>query len=185
MDEDMDTPMSMADGIVPPPNSPLGTAAEVTKVIHKFKNLEISNLDGQGGICDLSITKQFESLDIGSGSPRHIGHNSVQTTVAESTRPRPHKNRVHTIQRPIHHPALRLDVSPNSIGRSEDNLGERISEVTDLDEWIDCVTMRQAVFKEGKRRKTAARKRPSRGPTRKKIGGVSRHRSARPRRPRL
>lgn len=181
--------MSTPDNIGPHQTSFMGTAV-VTTVTHKFKNLEIRDRSTISGQCDnydpLSIIKPFESLDIGSGSPGQIGHNSVQTTAADSIRTSPPTNRIHTtIQRPNHHTVLHTDVSSNAIGSSQDDIDEQISEGPDLDEWTDCLAARKALFKERKRRIMAARKRLSRGPTRKKIGGVGRHRSARPHRLRL
>lgn len=181
----MDTPMSTPGNIVPHQDSLMDTAA-VTAVIHKFKNLEIRDRGTFSGQCDIhdpvSIIKPFESLDIGSGCHRQIGHDSVLTTAAKSIRTRPHTKRVHiTIQRPIRHPVMHPDISSNSIGGPEDDLSERNSGVPDLDEWTDCLKVRQAVSKKGKRRTMAARKSTSKGPTRKKIGGVRRHRRARPR----
>lgn len=75
----------------------------------------------------------------------------------------------------IRHPETPFDLTAEFIVDSELDLNELNFEAGDVDDWRESA-MRYAVQKWRKKRTGIAGKRLSNGPTRNKIGGVSRHR---------
>lgn len=174
----------MPDGIASSQHSFMSDVAQVTAVMYQFRNLGIDAPSGSVGNPDLmEFTNRFKNLSFGEGSACHMDNNSTRTNAASSGHTNYETKPVdmimgipitHSSQNPIH----LLDWPSKSTGEPRDDLNEQDLHV---DEYCGTVTMRLASNKQGKKwRRTgqgnSSRKTLSRGPTRNKIGGVSRHR---------
>lgn len=162
------------DGFVPPQDFPVSDAADATTVTYKFENLKMSDHSASTEQCDvpdpMEITGQFKRLDISGSSPSQIDSNSAQNTTAAQSHTSSCTKPVHTdFDLSIQHPTQPLKLPSESIGHSEDDFSERYFADDDLHGWT-------AMDKKGKKRTGNASKRLSKGPIRKKTGGVGRHR---------
>lgn len=178
----MDMGNPTPDGIAPPQDSPITISdiAEVTKTIHKFKCLEIRDrsaaVNRRGNPEPTLIAKQFESLHISDRVACQQDNRSAQATVAGQSRAHPRTGPVDT---DIDGPTQAS--YQNSIYQPEDDLGELTVSDDNLEDLTERLTMKLQADRRGKRwmragRRGDSRKTLSKGPTRNKIGGVSRHR---------
>lgn len=170
-----------SDGFMPPPNSPVRDTADATAVIRKFKNLKLGDrsTSAEGGDVpgQMVITRQFERLDISGGSPGQMDNNSAQTTAAGRSRTSFRTKPIHTnFDLPIQCPAQPLYSLSELIDNFEDVFSVQDFEDDDLNGRYISLAMRSAKHKKAKKRTRTASKRLSKGPIRKKIGGVGRHR---------
>lgn len=170
------------DGFVPPQDFPVSDAADATTVTYKFENLKMSDHSASTEQCDvpdpMEITGQFKRLDISGSSPGQMDSNLAQNTAAgrsHITRPRTKPFHVN-FDLPIQHPDQPLKLPSESIGDSGDDFSERYFADDDHYGCIESLAMRSAMDKKGKKRTRISSKRLSKGPIRKKIGGVGRHR---------